>query len=277
MIVTYNTMDKKPLRVIYTCFPGGKHKVLTMSYDDGRPEDRRLVSIFNEHGIKGTFNINSMLTQDDRIPHEEFASLYAGHEVACHTALHPTIARCPDEQVLQEVLEDRRQLEAAVGYTVRGLAYPNGSVNQRIVDMLPYCGIKYARTVHSTCGFAMPDNLLLWDPTMSHNNPEFMNIGKQFVELFKKQYLYMCYVWGHSYEFGMKDNWNVIEDFCKLVGGKEAIWYATNIEIVDYLEDAKRLQVSVDGDFVYNPNAQDIWIGVDNEVVCCKAGEKTEI
>ena len=22
-------------KVIYTCFPGGKHKVLTMSYDDG--------------------------------------------------------------------------------------------------------------------------------------------------------------------------------------------------------------------------------------------------
>ena len=25
-------------KVIYTCFPGGKHKVLTMSYDDGRLE-----------------------------------------------------------------------------------------------------------------------------------------------------------------------------------------------------------------------------------------------
>ncbi len=27
---------------VYTCFPGGKHKVLTMSYDDGKLEDRRL-------------------------------------------------------------------------------------------------------------------------------------------------------------------------------------------------------------------------------------------
>lgn len=31
-------------KVIYTCFPGGKHKVLTMSYDDGRLEDRRLAA-----------------------------------------------------------------------------------------------------------------------------------------------------------------------------------------------------------------------------------------
>ena len=27
------------LKNIYTCFPGGKHKALTMSYDDGREED----------------------------------------------------------------------------------------------------------------------------------------------------------------------------------------------------------------------------------------------
>ena len=54
-------MDHK-LRVIYTCFPGGKHKVLTFSYDDGRQEDRRLVEIFNRYGMKGTFNINGLLT-----------------------------------------------------------------------------------------------------------------------------------------------------------------------------------------------------------------------
>ena len=45
-------------KVIYTCFPGGKHKVLTMSYDDGRLEDRRLVELFNRYGIRGTFNLN---------------------------------------------------------------------------------------------------------------------------------------------------------------------------------------------------------------------------
>ena len=32
---------------VYVCFPGGKHKALTMSYDDGKEEDRRslLVSL----------------------------------------------------------------------------------------------------------------------------------------------------------------------------------------------------------------------------------------
>ena len=44
-------MSERKLPTIYTCFPGGKHKVLTMSYDDGNLEDRRLISIFNKYGI----------------------------------------------------------------------------------------------------------------------------------------------------------------------------------------------------------------------------------
>ena len=30
---------------IYACYPGGYHKALTMSYDDGKLADRRLVEI----------------------------------------------------------------------------------------------------------------------------------------------------------------------------------------------------------------------------------------
>ena len=47
---------------IYKCFPGGKFKVLTLSYDDGKIQDRRLVDIFNKNGIRATFNVNSQLT-----------------------------------------------------------------------------------------------------------------------------------------------------------------------------------------------------------------------
>ena len=36
------------MKTIYICFPGGKHKALTMSYDDGREEDRKLVEMFNQ-------------------------------------------------------------------------------------------------------------------------------------------------------------------------------------------------------------------------------------
>ena len=142
---------------VYCCFPGGKHKALTMSYDDGKMQDRRLIEIFNRHGIKGTFHLNSGIFHDpERIKPEEMPQLYAGHEVACHTVTHPTIARCPMPEVVSEVLDDRRALEGIMGYPVRGLSYPNGSLSQDIVDMLPHTGIRYSRVVGNTDGFDLP-------------------------------------------------------------------------------------------------------------------------
>ena len=256
---------KTNIKKIYACFPGGKHKVLTMSYDDGKQEDRRLVELFNQYGIKGTFNVNSGLEGDSaRIPQSEFQELYKGHEVACHTVSHPTIERCPLTSVAQEIIEDRKHLEELMGYPVRGLAYPNGSYSKEICDMLPALGIRYGRVVGNSDNFAMPDNFLQWKATCHHNH-NLQELGQQFVELSKKQYLYMMYVWGHSYEFTNHDNWNVIEEFCKLAGNRDDIWYATNIQIVDYMDVVKMAQYAADGSFVYNPCVQSLWICVDDK------------
>jgi peptidoglycan/xylan/chitin deacetylase (PgdA/CDA1 family) len=256
---------KTHIKKIYACFPGGKHKVLTMSYDDGKHEDRRLVEIFNKNGIKGTFNLNSGLEDDPkRIPQSEYRELYKGHEVACHTVSHPTISRCPLTSVAQEVIDDRKKLEEIMGYTVRGLAYPNGSYSKEICDMLPALGIRYGRVVGNTDDFAIPEDFLRWKATCHHNH-NLIDNGKRFLELKKKQYLYMMYVWGHSYEFTNNDNWDLIEEFCKMMGGADDIWYATNIEIVDYFDVVKMAQFSADGSFVYNPCAKSLWVCVDDE------------
>ena len=269
---------KTDIKKIYACFPGGKHKVLTMSYDDGKCEDQRLVELFNQHGIKATFNVNSGLYKDPaRIPTSEYPTLYQGHEVACHTVSHPTIERCPLASVAQEIIEDRKQLESIMGYPVRGLAYPNGSDSKEICKLLPGLGIRYGRVVGNSENFAMPDDFLRWKATCHHDH-KLQQFGEQFVELTKKQYLYMMYVWGHSYEFTAKNNWNVIEDFCKLVGQRDDIWYATNIQIVDYMDVVKMAQYAADGSFVYNPCAQSLWICVeDTTFIEVKGGELVTI
>ena len=261
---------------IYLCFPGGKHKVLTMSYDDGKIDDYRLVSIFNKNGIKGTFHLNSQLRMSERIPVSEYKNVYAGHEVSSHTCTHPTIARCPMELVISEILEDRKALEEAVGYPVRGLSYPNGSVSQEIVNALPGLGIRYARVVGNTDSFEMPEDFLRWTATCHHNH-NLLELGKEFVNLHKMQYLYMMYVWGHSYEFTRDNNWELIEEFCEMVGHKEDIWYATNIEIVDYMDAAKRLYYTACGDKVYNPSAQSVWLEVDGEKIEIPGGQMCEL
>lgn len=258
----------------YICFPEGKFKVLTMSYDDGKLEDRKLIEIFNKYHIKGTFHINSgVLDMDIRIHEDEIPKLYEGHEIACHTLTHPTIAREPLSVVAHEVLQDRINLERISGKLVQGLSYPNGSYSKEIENLLPALGIRYSRIVGDSDGFELPTNLYEWKATCHHNH-NLLALGKEFTELNKKQYLYMMYVWGHSYEFTRDQNWELMEEFCKMVGDRDDIWYATNIEYVDYMEAAKRLRFAADGTFAYNPNATSVWITVDNDLIYeIKAGE----
>ncbi len=265
----------RDLKNIYICFPGGRHKALTLSYDDGREEDRRLVEMLNRYGIKGTFHINSGL-YENRIPKEEWAGLYRGHEVACHTVLHPTIERCPIDQVALQILEDRRELEEAVGYPVRGLSYPNGSHTEEIERLLPALGIEYSRVVGNRDDFGMPENLFRWKATCHHNHRLLEHVDS-FAALCKSQYLYLMYVWGHSYEFTGDGSWELMEEFCRRISGREDIWYATNIEIVDYMKAARALRYTINGDRVCNPNACKVWISVNGRIFALPGGETTPL
>jgi peptidoglycan/xylan/chitin deacetylase (PgdA/CDA1 family) len=260
------------MKTIFKCFPDGKYKALTMSYDDGRKFDKRLIDIFNKYGIKGTFHLNSgFLGSDEHVDKSEMRELYKNHEVATHTVTHPTIARCPKEQIVQQILKDRENLEEIMEYTVRGLSYPNGSYNSEIVNMLNCLGIEYSRVVGSKDSFNLPDDFYTWQATCHHNH-NVMKHAETFVGLFKKQYLYLMYVWGHSYEFDRDNNWELIEEFCSYVSNKDDVWYATNIEIVDYIKLLNSLKFSVKGNLVYNPSAKSAWISVDGEIIEIKGG-----
>jgi peptidoglycan/xylan/chitin deacetylase (PgdA/CDA1 family) len=261
------------LKTIYTCFPNGKFKALTMSYDDGNQTDRRIVGIFNRHGIKGAFHLNGgLLDRPGRIPREEIASLYAGHEVAAHTFTHPTISRCPLPMVAQEIIEDRKVLESLTGRPVRGLSYPNGSHSPEIRVMLPAMGIAYARVTGSSGDFQLPVDWHQWMATCHHNN-RLMEHARVFAELSKWQYLSLMLVWGHGFEFDRDDNWDLIEEFCAFIGHRDDIWYATMIEITDYMEAAKRLQYAANGNFVFNPSALEVWIRTGEDIVALPPGE----
>ena len=272
---------------VYTCFPEGKAKALTMSYDDGKVEDIRLLEIFNKYGIKGTFNLNYGVMCEDqtgqkhpRISKDRIKELYKGHEIATHTMTHPTIARCPLTEVAEEILEDRKGLESIVGVPVRGHAYPNGSYNEEIKQLFRQLGIAYARVVESDSDLAprgnfakwrsiweysLPEDPMEWRATCHHDDPELMQMAEFFANYQKKQYLKLMYVWGHSYEFADNDNWEVIEKFCEYMGGRDDIWYATNIEIIDYMEAARNLRFTADHETVQNPSAQSVWLMLNDK------------
>lgn len=229
----------------------GKMKALTFSYDDGVTQDKRLVKILNKYGLKCTFNINSGLfgnavageANGVTFPHVRFrageiAKVYAGHEVAVHTLTHPWLNQIADEDVIREVEQDRKALSALVGYDVDGMAYPmgTGAMNAHVADLIRnHTGVRYARTTTSTHSFDLPEDWLWLNPTCRHGEKDKMlELAGQFLSM-EPETPKLFYIWGHSYEFDMADDWEWFEAFCALVSGRDDIFYGTNREIMTSL------------------------------------------
>lgn len=256
-------------------FPNGKAKAFTLSYDDGTIHDRRMLDIVNKYGVRGTFNLNSgFLGVEDikegplgtfdqsKISAEEITSLYEGHEVAGHGLYHASPTDVGTSAFMYETIEDKAALEKIIGKLVRGYAYPFGNFNDKAKDILHYAGYHYARTVEVTHNFALPHDFLAWNATCHHNDPQLMELAEAFCkDDFMARNKYLFYVWGHSYEFALDNSWNKIEELCKYMHEHgENIWFATNIEIYDYVTAYRNLEYSAEGNMIYNPSGTEVTI-----------------
>jgi len=265
---------------LFMRFPNGKAKALTLSYDDGNIEDKKLIDILKPYGIKATFNINSgMFSSNDivgegRMSVNQVKELYknSGHEVAVHALTHPFLEKLPLHIAVDEILQDRKNLEEIFDGVIRGMAYPYGTYNDAVVEVLKNVGIAYSRTCISTHDFRLATDWLRLTTTCHHNDVLLNELADKFVNANpnsgppSQREALLFYLWGHSYEFDRNKNWNVIEAFAQKIGKREDIWYATNIEIYDYIEAYKSLKFSVDGNFVYNPSGLTIWFEKDNKL-----------
>jgi len=256
------------------CFPGGRVKAITFSFDDGRVYDRQLVEIMNRYGLRGTFHlVSGQLDQDGYVKSKEVKALYAHHEVASHTVNHPNLTKCSDDELRHQVVDDCQALEALVGYPIRGLAYPGGEGDERVAKALAGFGIRYARLVGTHDWFAYPKRPYFWVTTCHINK---MNEDGQKLMRFAPTPALMA-IWGHSYEFNDNHSWNLIEEFGKNYGHRPDIWYATNIEAMDYYDAAQRLMVSLDGNAVENPGKISIWATIRGKTYELKPGQTTAI
>jgi peptidoglycan/xylan/chitin deacetylase (PgdA/CDA1 family) len=257
-------------------YPEGRKKALTFSYDDGTVNDRRLVSIFNQYGLKATFHLNSRKLDDDGyITKNEVATLYRNHEVACHGATHAYFEQLTPEQLVNEVWGDRLALEELVGYPVRGMSYPFGEYSEQTVRALKALGIEYSRTVESHCGFRVPCDFLRWGPSWHHNDAfakadDFLNLP-EFIKM------PLFYVWGHSFEFERQNTWEKMEHFCEKLAGHDDVWYATNLEIKRYLCAIRAVVFNAAETMAQNPSAVPVWLETGGRIVRIDPGETVDL
>ena len=226
----------------FLLFPNFRKKALTLSYDDGVKQDKRLLEIMCKNGIKGTFNINSGSFSIDeskgvRMSENSAKELYEKYdcEVACHGVKHLSLSQVSSAQAVADVVNDRINLENLFGKVIRGMAYANGCYDDNVVEILRQCGIAYSRTCITTESFGIPTDWLRLPTTCHHKNPKLMQLAEEFLQDKTSHYFWsnanaakLFYLWGHSYEFPRDNNWNVIEEFASYIGGREdEIWYAT--------------------------------------------------
>lgn len=226
-----------------------KLKAVTFSFDDGVAQDKRLIEIFDRYNLKCTFNINSgwfgkhflhqamlfgKMTQFDihRLPENEIAGVYKNHEVAAHSVSHPMLTELPDNEVIAELRNDATALEKLTGKKVHGLAYPSGNIDARVAELIKNnTDLYYGRTAKSSYSFDLPENLMRFDPTLSHRELEIRDrLADEFLSLDPEK-PQMFYIWGHSYEMINEEIWAGFERFCEKLAGHDDIFYGTNDEV----------------------------------------------
>lgn len=224
-------------------------KALTFSYDDGVTQDERLIEIFNKYGLKGTFNLNSellgkpgeLLREGVRVNHtkikaEDVKRIYEGHEVAVHTLTHALLQKETDEEIIRQIEKDRENLSKLVGYDVVGMAYPNCAPGERVVAVTKEkTSMKYSRSTGSTYTFDPSQEMLDYNGTLYHHGDwdKLFEIGEKFLKL-EADTPQIMYVWGHAYEFDIyPERWEMFEEFCRMMSGKDDIFYGTNAQVFE--------------------------------------------
>lgn len=271
------------MKYFFLRFPEGKLKAVTLSYDDGVRDDLHLAEILNAYGMRGTFNINSaFIGRNTNLVAEEIQKylLDAGHEVAVHGERHMAPGIVTPARGMMDVLNCRLTLENTFGRIIRGMAYPdtgitkmhNGNDYATIRSYLQSAGIVYARTLGGdNNSFRLPEDFFAWMPTAKHTNPKLFDWCDEFLALddskiyMTNRYPRLFYLWGHSYEFPRDNNWDVIERFCEKMSGKADTWYATNIEICEYVNAFQSLVMSADCNRIYNPTLHTVWLMADGK------------
>ena len=285
------------MRYQFMRWPGGLSKALTLSYDDGAVADNRLAETLNRYGIKCTFNLLSSRAEKDEGLTKDFIRkeiLGKGHEIATHGEHHRGLDVARSIEGIRDTLNCRLGLEKAFGIIVRGMAFPDRTVNKakfpeayaRIRPFLEELEIAYARTTGGdNNSFGLPEDFLNWVPTAHHRNPQLMEYIDEFLNLdLSAEKCYgsrrgprLFYLWGHAFEFENNKNWDLLERICERFTGREDIYYATNIEIYEYITAYRSLIYSADNAIVYNPTLKTIWFDRDGKEYKIEPGETLRI
>lgn len=267
--------------MIVRCYPEGKQKAFNITYDDGILQDVRFVALLNKYGLKGTFNLNSALMEQKfewihetgmtvkRLGVAAVRHLYDGHEIASHTLTHPYLQDKTEEQLMWEIGEDKRRLEALFGREVAGFGVPFDYYDETIARCVQRCGFTYGRMSEETRSYSPWQDPYFWRCGIFHLAPELDHYVDTFFS--SGEELARCQIVGHSYDLDAADLWGKMEDILRRVSEDPTVLSMTHLEIVRYL--LAMAQAQIEEDSIHNPSDRTLWFRVDGQLVAVEAGQ----
>lgn len=269
--------------MIKKLYPYGKAKAFNVTYDDGVLQDVRFVKLLNKYNLKGTFNLNSGLMENEfewvhesgcvvkRLPKEKVLSLYNGHEIASHTLTHPFMEGKTEAELFLELKEDKKNLEILFKREIKGFALPFDYYSDLIEDCVKKSGFEYARISEESLSFKPQTNYHRWKATIFHTDSALEKTAQQFIATDEELALFQ--IVGHSYDLDTENMWDKIENIFREISMKNDILPMTSIEIIDYLKAMEKAEIT-DSNIVNNSD-QSLWFSVNGTMY--KVAPKSKI
>lgn len=124
--------------------PMGRELVITFDNDGGSFEETALPVLEKYTQPVGLFVVSESVKRGihNNMSPETLRELYdrGWITVASHSKTHPILARMTVEQIEEELHGSKVDLEALLERPIRYLAYPNGELDQRVIDIAASSG-----------------------------------------------------------------------------------------------------------------------------------------
>lgn len=269
--------------MIKKLYPFGKAKAFNVTYDDGVLQDVRFVKMLNSHNLKGTFNLNSGLMENEfewmhesgcivkRLHKEKVVSLYDGHEVASHTLTHPYLDDKTEAEILFELKEDKKNLESLFQREINGFAVPFDYYSDLIEECVKKSGFEYARISEESFSFKPSTDYYRWKATVIHFDKSIERLAVDFINTDEELALFQ--IVGHSYDLDTENLWDKIEIILREISLQKDILPMTTIEIVDYLKAMEKVEIT--RNYIINNSNQSLWFSVNGDI--CKVEPESKI
>lgn len=106
---------------------------------------QRLLGLFETHEVTATFFVVSDLAEE--LPDLIRRITEAGHEIASHSATHPSLPTLPTAVKRREIRDSKATLEAITDTTVEGFRAPTGQLDDEVYRLIVDADYSYSSSV----------------------------------------------------------------------------------------------------------------------------------